>query len=90
MFCTSHPFLVCLGLPQRLKPQTAACAAVFPFSAFLLFPQMFRNIQAVSYSIYLQCLQVPALYRAKNRSYLGLLALFFCHHLIDNKIEEKI
>ena len=66
MFCTSHLFFACLCLPQRLKPQTAAGAAVFPFSSFFIFPQIFRNIQAVSYSIYLQCLKDPILYRAKK------------------------
>ena len=88
MFCTSHLFFACLCLPQRLKPQTAAGAAVFPFSSLVIFPQIFRNIQAVSYSIYLQCLKDPILYRAKNRGYLGLLALFFCQYFADNKVEE--
>ena len=84
MFCTSHKLLACLCLPQRMKPQTAAYGPVPPFSPVFPFLQIFRNIQAVSYTIYLQCLQDPFLYRAKNRYHLGLLALFFCTDLADN------
>ncbi len=90
MHCTSHKLFACLCLPQRLKPQTAASVAVFPFSRSISFPQIFRNILVVSYTIYLQCLKDPNFYRAKNRVYLGLLALFFCSYLADNYIREEI
>ena len=90
MHCASHKLFACRCLPQRLKPQTAASAAVFPFFRFLLFSFLFRNILTVSYTIYLQCLQDPNLYRAKNQFYLGLLALFFCQQLADNNREGNL
>ncbi len=84
MYCSNHTQFACQCLPQRLKPQTAASVAVFPFPFASRFSQIFRNIQAVSYSIYLQCLSVPVLHRAKNRKNIGLLALFFCRYLTHN------
>ncbi len=84
MYCAICKQFACQCLPQRLKPQTAACVAVFPFFPILFF-QIFRNIQAVSYSIYLQSPSDPILYRAKNRIFLGLLALFFYPYLRNNR-----
>lgn len=85
MYCSKDIQFACQCLPQRLKPQTAASVAVFPFPYAFRFSRLFRNIQTVSYSIYLQCLSVPALYRAKNRKNIGLLALFFCRYLKHNE-----
>lgn len=93
MYCARMQKFACQCLPQRLKPQTAGYTAVFLNSAAAvssLFLQVFRNIQAVSYSIYLQCQTVPFSYRAKNRIHLGLLALFFCRRISNNLIEEKL
>lgn len=93
MYCARMQKFACQCLPQRLKPQTAGYMAVFLNSASLvpsLFLQVFRNIQAVSYSIYLQCQSVPFSYRAKNRIHLGLLALFFYRGILNNLVEEKL
>lgn len=77
--------LACRCLPQRMKPQTAGRAALFRFSSFFL---QFSEI--ISNSLYLQCNQVPFLYRAKNQYFLGLLALFFCHSICNTLIEEFV
>ena len=83
MYCATSKQTVCQRLPWRLKPQTAASVAAFPFLAVRP-SQIYRNQQAVSYTIFLQCMQDLFLYRAKSLSYLGLLALFFCKYLAHN------
>ncbi len=90
MYCSHVKQFACQCLPQRLKPQTAACGVVFPFSLLSFFSFVFRNILVVSYSIYLQCQSDPILTGPKNRILIGLLALFFCLFLEDNKLEEIV
>lgn len=90
MYRTGIKKLLCLCLPQRLKPQTAGFSIIIPFFSVVFSHPIFRNILVVSYSIYLQCQRVPDLYRAKNQKNIGLLALFFLCFFHNNNRERRL